>query len=444
MTYLTWHWHWLPVRQERIVRLLAFLMSGVKRSIETIDVIEGGKLKVDVFFVRTTLWSSPRRLWLTGLLCCLKHDVVVKTGSVQPAWTFVTRGLFEKGSKELVMTLKCAPGEIAEAFKTGGRNFPEAVLHLFANIYEDHFDNAEEGHIDEAMWYEWPHFEGAESPYFLGKAKWTSFIFGPADYLGYSDLEGLFLGQQPYMSVQPIFEDEYQIAKHFGVTRVMAMMGQHLQAYPWPRVVDRDRPSVIPSNIDAAKCRSENKVFDAGEQVVLSDLCAVLDLEKKSVSIRIPQHQVPLIKAHLDELAPSSGLIFNLTLAPHADSHLYWNPSSKTSSSEFHFIKKPTSTGSEGEPKPTLIGGSFIAFVPRGTSDFITIHEDGFVAMVSPLSWTALRQCLSNGINCKIASDLPSGLELDLAFSDDDLPEDEPQEDATDFSEPQPSSSDAQ
>lgn len=339
------------------------------------------------------------------------------------------------------MTLKCMPGEVAEAFKSGGRNFPEAVLHLFANIYEDHFDSSEEGHLDEAMWYEWPHFEGAESPYFLNKHKWTSFIFGPADLLGYPDLEDLFIGQRPYMSIQPIFEDEFEIAKHFGVTRVMAMMAQHLQAYPWPRVVDRDRASVIPSGIDPAKARAENKVFDAGEQVVLSDLCAVLDLDKKSISIRIPQHQVPLIKTYLDALAPNSGLIFNLTIAPHADSHLYWNPSSKTSSSEFHFIKKPSTSPQEAEYKPTLIGGSFIAFVPRGASDFVTIHEDGFVAMVSAISWSALRQCLSNSINCKIASDLPSGFELDLSFADDDLPEDEQPEEEVDPSEPQASSS---
>jgi hypothetical protein len=394
-------------------------MSLPKKSIETIDVIENGALKVEVFF----------------------HDVVAKAGAVYPAWTFVTRGLFELGNKEMVMTLKCTPGEVAQAFKTSGRNFPEAVLHLFANIYDDHFAESGEGHIDEAMWYEWPKLEGAESPFFLDKANWGAFIFGPPDYLGYSDLDGLFIGNRPYMSIQPIFEDEWAIMKHFGATRIIAMMGQHLQSYPWPRFVDRDRRSVIPSTLNLESVVANNKVFDAGEQVVLSDLCAVLDLEKKSIGLRFPLHQVDLIKSHLDTLANNSGLIFNLTIAPHADSHLYWNPDAK-SSKEFHFIKKNNNSGQEEDQKPQLIGGSFIAFVPRGASDLITVHEDGFVAMISQLSWTALRQCLSNGLDCKIQSDFPEGFELDLSFADDDLPEEpEEQVDAETDSNPVASSS---
>lgn len=351
---------------------------------------------------------------------------MVKAGAVQPAWTFVTRGLFALGSKELVLTVKCKAGEVAEAFKTGGRSFPESILHLFANIYDDHFANSVEGHLDEAMWYEWPQFEGDEPQHFLGESKWTAFIFGPADYLGYADLEGLFIGNQPYMSIQPIMADEYELAKRFGVTRLMAMMGQHLQAYPWPRYVERERHSVIPAGVDVTKAREGNKVFEAGEQVVLSELCAVLDLKSKTISLRIPQHQVILIKSHLDTLSPSSGIIFNLTFAPHADSHLYWNPTSTSSPSEYHFIKK-ASHSPQDEPKVELLGGSFLAIVPRGASDFITVHEDGFVAMISTLSWTVLRQCLSDGLDCKIKSDLEQGLQLDLTFADDDLPEDEVQ-----------------
>lgn len=323
-----------------------------------------------------------------------------------------------------MLTVKCKAGEIAEAFKTGGRSFPESILHLFANIYDDHFANSEEGKLDEAMWYEWPQFEGDQPQHFLGDTKWVAFIFGPPDYLGYADLEGLFIGNQPYMSIQSIFADEFELAKRFGVTRLMALMGQHLQAYPWPRFIDRERKSAIPAGIDVTKAREENKVFEAGEQVVLSELCAVLDIKAKTVSLRIPQHQVILLKAHLDTLGSGSGVIFNLTFAPHADSHLYWNPLAASSPSEYHFIKKAT-TNPQEEPTVELIGGSFLAIVPRGASDFITVHEDGFVAMISSLSWTVLRQCLSDGLDCKIKSDLPQGLLLDLTFSDDDLPEEE-------------------
>lgn len=365
-----------------------------------------------------------KSLRLTPNISFAQHDIIVKAGVVFPGWTFVTRGLFALGSKELVMTVKCKSSEVAEAFKTGGRSFPESILHLFANIYEDHFANAVDGHLDEAMWYEWPQFDGDEPQHFLGDSQWVAFVFGPPDYLGYADLEGLFAGNQPYMSIQSILADEFELAKRFGVTRLMALMGQHLQAYPWPRFIDRERSSAIPAGIDVTKAREENKVFEAGEQVVLSELCAVLDLKSKTVSLRIPQHQLILIKAHFDALPTNSGVIFNLTFAPHADSHLYWNPLASSSPSEYHFIKKINASPEE-EPKVELLGGSFLAIVPRGASDFITVHEDGFVAMISNLSWTVLRQCLSDGLDCKIKSDLPQGLTLDLTFADDDLPEEE-------------------
>jgi hypothetical protein len=354
-----------------------------------------------------------------------QHDIVTTGSKVSPAWTFVTRGLYEFGNKEMVLTLKCTAGEVAEAFKTSGRSFPEAVLHLFANIYDDHFGPSGEGHLDEAMWYEWPAIEGDASQYFLDKAGWSAFILGPPDYLGYSDLEGLFIGKRPYLALQPIFEDEYAIVKRFGAARVMALMGQSLSAYPWPRFVDRDRKTVIPSNVDLAKILSEHKVFDAGEQVLLSDLCAVLSLASKSITVRIPQHQVDLIKKHIDSLAPTQGFIFNLTIAPHADSHLYWNPSPDAKPGELSFMKRPSSAVDDQKDELNLVGGSFLAFMPRGTSDYITVHEDGFIAMISPISWTALRQCLSNGLNCKIASDINTGFELDIGFADDDLPEEE-------------------
>lgn len=323
----------------------------------------------------------------------------------------------------MLLTLRCLPGEMPDAFKSNGRNFPEAVLHLFANIFDEHFAQDGEGHLEEAMWYEWPEIEGAESPYFLNKEKWTAVIFGPPDYLGYADLDGLFVGKRPYLSIQPVFEDEFEIVKRFGAARVMALFGQVLQAYPWPRHVDRTRTSVIPANVDPNKALTESKVFDAGEQVLLSDLCAVLDVEKRSISVRLPQHQVALLKEHIDSLPPASGFIFNLTFAPHADTHLYWNTMQK-GSDKFSTIKRPRPEGEEA-PKENLIGGSFLAFVPRGATDLITVHEDGFVAMISSISWGVLRQCLSNGLNCKIASDLPAGYELDISFADDDIPDDE-------------------
>lgn len=326
-----------------------------------------------------------------------------------------------------MLTVKCSGAEVAEAFKTKGRSFPESILHLFANIYDDHFGSDAEGHLDEAMWYEWPQYEGDDAQYFLGESKWVAFLFGPADYLGYADLEGLFLGNQPYMSIQPIFADEFELAKRFGATRLMAMMGEHGSSFPWPRCLERERKTVLPPGLDVSKARDDSRIFDAGEHVVLSELCAVLDLDKKIVSLRVPMHQVALIKTHLDSLSPNSGLIFTLTFAPHADSHFFWKPGAPPS--EYHFIKRSQaqSADAEDQHKVQLVGGSFLAIVPRGSSDFVTVHEDGFVAMISPLSWNVLRQCLSNGLDCKIKSDVSQGLELDLSFADDDLPEENPE-----------------
>lgn len=193
----------------------------------------------------------------------------------------------------------------------------------------------------------------------------------------------------------------------------MALLGQNFDQYPWPRWVDRIRSSVIPQDL-SIESMINSKIFDSGPQVLLSELYATFDVKTKIVSLKFSNHQINQLNQFLTSISPDSSVIFNLTFSPEADSHFFWDPKKSTTlAGIYSTIKRKDNQNFQ------TIGASFICFISSSKSDLVIAHEDGFVVMLKSENWATIRQCLSQGFNCRIKSDSDLGVELDIMFIDE-------------------------
>lgn len=65
-----------------------------------------------------------------------------------------------------------------------------------------------------------------------------------------SCLEDIMARNVPYLFLLTLFDDEVELAKAAGTTRVVTLLGKHYGFFPYPPWSDRDRASVCPKDMD--------------------------------------------------------------------------------------------------------------------------------------------------------------------------------------------------
>eukprot|EP01121_Diplochlamys_sp_Union-15-3_P003732 TRINITY_DN13667_c0_g1_i1.p1 TRINITY_DN13667_c0_g1~~TRINITY_DN13667_c0_g1_i1.p1 ORF type:complete len:477 (-),score=96.69 TRINITY_DN13667_c0_g1_i1:25-1455(-) len=291
-------------------------------------------------------------------------------------WTFITVGLWKKKQKELVLTIKAEEGETKE-------DYPKGPLQLFCSVFTYAANNTivEEGDTTE--------FDASG---FIGNTEIRGVMYVPAQ-----PIKGVLFPSDPHMSVITVHEYELEVAKNYGVTRVLCMIGHQYNYFPFPPWNEIKRASALLSK-DIVHSTSLAK------SARLRLNLAVASVENNMVTLRIPGVCLNPFLDLIKKTSEKASITLLLGLDDTADGHLVWTPNSKS-------LKPITITpvGSTGK----RLAGSFVTFVPGQKVDRVMIYEDGFFVMLTDPSWYAFRQYLPTKKGMKVQSDV-KGLDFEI------------------------------
>lgn len=279
------------------------------------------------------------------------HEVTTPDESL-PCWSFVTEGLVAHQQKEVIFTLCRNRNEAAH-------EFPQDPLHLFRTIYQ----LAQQGQRVDV---------------------------GGVTQFGSRNLFGrhlTYIHPQPFPEVtlpSPavaaflVTHDEVLAVQEFGITRVMARLGQASRYYPCPPWSDRSR-----LGLSFASTRQESILTKVPRARVPGvRVCQ----DGGQVRVRLARRPEGAWQQFFAETRGNAPLVLLTDLDPGASGCLVWEPGQSGPSA----ITPPSSDGS-------CLSGCFVLLVPEQSADRGQLLEDGFALLLTNESWAALRQAMIQG-----------------------------------------------
>jgi hypothetical protein len=270
-----------------------------------------------------------------------------------PCWTYVSDGLRAHGQDELVFTLRRDAGEEAV-------EFPHDPFRLFVQVLQ----LAQSGQIVQAG---------------------DTTQFGSNGFLGHHGLayvaphtyEGVELSS-PSLAAILLSGEEVDAANAFGVTRVMARLGQTEQHYPCPPWSDRTRPPI----------RFDKTMQDSVLAQTTRLRCpgASACIESRRIVLRLGPSSGAELVNRLTGLTSDAPIALLTALDRSADGCLVWEPGQTEPSA----ITPPDSRGER-------LSGCFLLFVPGQDEDAGRVLEDGLMLLLTEGSWTKLKAALEVG-----------------------------------------------
>jgi hypothetical protein len=284
------------------------------------------------------------------------HDVGPADQPV-PCWSYVSEGLAAFGQREIMFTLRRAPGE---ALPPGdGIGLLESVARL------------------------------AKGGKLVDPGGLTE--FGPRGFLGNASLRGLvYAPAKPTADVRvppdalaavALFGDELEAVKRYGATRVLARLGRATTFFPFPPWSERARQPV------AGALAS---VLEPVGGLTLPD--ASVSIEGDTIFVRLLPTCAPLLAKAFEALPDDRPIALHVGLAPGASACLVWSPGQTAPEA----ISMPGADGSR-------IGACYLGLVPQPNADEVRLFEDGVMALVTDKPWASLRAALASGKPFRLA-----------------------------------------
>ena len=305
------------------------------------------------------------------------HELRSADGPV-PCWSYVTRGLWAIGQKELVFTVKREPAD-----REGG--YPRDLSGLLSMIHQV----ALQGRA-----VDWGAF--------------TSFSPSEAGFIGRRDLKGvLYTPDQkfdgvpvhdPALTCVLLTEEELRVAQSHGRVRVASLFGARYRFFPTAPWLDRHRKDVV--TVQGMEKSVLGKmarlpldgavVYQSGHAISRESINQTGDLKSEIVSyseqrfvLELAPPTADILREFFDQAPPDVAPAFLTNFDPFADAYRYWSTARREASS----ISLPGSRGRR-------IAGNFIAFVPEQDDDAILVVEDGYAALLTDQSWADVRSAL--------------------------------------------------
>lgn len=299
------------------------------------------------------------RVWL--------HEIDSRKGPVS-CWSYITEGLQALGHEELIFTLNHNSAE-----KPG--EYPRDPLAFFKAIYQ----SAAEGRMVNV---------GALTELgedgFLGRRD-----FRAITYIRPESLKGVEM-KAPLLAAIALTGDELDVAKTFGMTRVLGLLGQAYRHYPCPPWVDRARNSLV-----SMKEMKEQSILAKALRSTARGVSVIQESdargsrviqEKNRITLRALTGARPQLQALLARIPPSEALALLTEPDTKASACLVWQAGQS----------KPTAIGLDGSDLSRLTG-NFILFLPSGAENGNRMFEDGFSVFLTDDAWQAVRQALESG-----------------------------------------------
>lgn len=297
------------------------------------------------------------------------HEIHTRAGAL-PCWSYVTDGLRPLGQKELIFTFSRLPGEEPESY-------PKNLLHFLNVVY----GLAQQGRIVDVGGFTELNDSDLLAPGFPGVA----YIRGQA-------LDGIPETRDSLAGVL-ITGDELEVARAFGMTRVMSNLGRAYRFYPCSPWTDRARTSVV-----TMKSMEGQSLLAKTRRTWVEGAWFRIDGERE-IELRRLSSTRDQFASLLGQVPPDQ--VFTLLTEPDpvANACLVWN----VGQSGLEAITPPNSNGSAKT-------GNFIMFVPdQQKNDFCEL-EDGIALLLTNSSAATIRAALQSGKDISV----PISKELNL------------------------------
>jgi len=291
----------------------------------------------------------------------VEHDLPIELGTLA-CWTFQSDGLTARGQKDLVLTFARRKGERIDPLATEVVHFLQMIWGLAAETRT----------VDIGGFTE----------------------FGERRFLGEDGARGLaYLRSQalagvaaPWenLAVIPLFADEVDAVKAFGITRVAARLGEHYRFYPWPPWWDRDRPVL------GAAAGDDTSVLGKVPHVTVPGFFASIECPGgkfgSGLTIRILHASGGIVAKALASVPPRVPFAIVPEPDPGADALMVWRAGDVGPGA----ISPPGSTGQR-------LSVCFVIIIPEQSEDSLRASEDGVSLLLRNTSWHRLREVLIGG-----------------------------------------------
>ena len=277
-------------------------------------------------------------------------------------WTFISDELVNLGQKEIVFILEKKNDE-------PDNGYPQIVLSLFATMWNRaqnglYTNEGEILEIGESGFLE-PHF--------------TSIAFQHP--FGLNGLEK----EDMYLISNLLTKEETDVAKQFGLSRVVALQGFKYNHFPSPPWIVRDRDSVISEEqkIEMLKSITAKVPFFHVRGFKLK-------LTADKIHLEYRKDMKEMLKETLKQLPPEAPFAISSEICFDADAILTWQQDMSQGPTA---ISKP---GSQAGPQ-ALMSGCFMLVIPEQEGNNLQVLEDGFLLSLQTKQWEKLRNFLMTG-----------------------------------------------
>ncbi|MFO0561487.1 MAG: hypothetical protein U0269_25985 [Polyangiales bacterium] len=298
------------------------------------------------------------------------HDVSARDGLVS-CWSFVSEGFAPLGHPELVFTVRRALNDARDAA-------PTEAIKLFT-----------------AVWHRVHSVEGAVLQ------SGDVIAIQPGTFLGRDDVRGVgVIDAMPlddltldsrHKTLIALVGEELEVARDYGLSRVVARLGQDEGMFPSAPWFDRARKSV------ARNDRSEKTIL--GRCMRVTARAGSATVEGDRIVLELPTTAAGALREPIGELPEDTALVVIVPIDPRADGLLVWRPGDR----ELTAIGPSDAVGAK-------VSGNFIALVPNQPEDGSNPLEDGFAVRMTNDSWARVRRALA------------AAEAIELAAGDDSLP----------------------
>jgi hypothetical protein len=280
------------------------------------------------------------------------HHVDSQFGPVA-CFSYVTDGLRASGQKEMILTVSDDREEAQP---------PMLPLQFFARVNE----LAVQGHVVDIGG-----FSYTEPPVgFMGN-------FRGILYEHSQSFAGVPAPADALMAILAT-EDEVEVAKRCGNSRVLVRLGDSYRYFPFPPWSDRARSSVVTQDFWRQSLLSRMPRLSAPGITVRQ--------EGERVMVRLASRVAVIVNEMLSKLPDDRPITLCANLDPEADGMLVWQPGQR----EPRAIVPP---GSKGE----RMGGCFIIMLPENLTNENELFEDGFISKLTTSSWQDVIEALRSG-----------------------------------------------
>lgn len=279
-------------------------------------------------------------------------------------WTYISDGLKSLGQKEIVFILEKKNDEADNAY-------PTMVLNLIATMWNRALNGilTNEGDLLEIG------EGGFIEPQFTAVA--FQHPFGLTG-LGDEDL---------YLIVNLLTKEETEVAKQFGLSRVVALQGFKYNHFPSPPWIVRDREPVV---------NEEQKLEMLKSIVAKVPFFHVrgfrLKLTADTIHLECRKDQKELLKETLKQLPMEAPFAMASEICYESDAILTWQQDMSNGPTA---ISKP---GSQGGPD-AVMSGCFMTVIPEQEGNNLQVIEDGFLLSLETKKWEQIRNYMLTGKN---------------------------------------------